>query len=46
VSNFPLWQISYAEFVVTGTLWPDLRKSEFFAALEEYTRRHRHFGGV
>jgi undecaprenyl diphosphate synthase len=46
VSNFLLWQISYAEFVVTPTLWPDFRKAEFFAALEEYTRRHRRFGTV
>ncbi len=46
VSNFLLWQISYAEFVVTPTLWPDFRRAEFFAALEEYTRRHRRFGGV
>lgn len=46
VSNFLLWQISYAEFVVTETLWPDFRRPEFFAALEEYTRRHRRFGGV
>lgn len=46
VSNFLLWQISYAEFVVTPTLWPDFRKAEFYAALEEYTRRHRRFGGV
>ena len=46
VSNFLLWQISYAEFVVTPKLWPDFRKPEFFAALEEYTRRHRRFGGV
>jgi undecaprenyl diphosphate synthase len=44
VSNFLLWQISYAEFVVTQTLWPDFRRAEFFAALEEYTRRHRRFG--
>ncbi len=44
VSNFLLWQISYAEFVVTSTLWPDFRKAEFFAALEEYNRRHRRFG--
>ena len=34
VSNFLLWQISYAEFVVTPTLWPDFRKPQFFAALE------------
>jgi undecaprenyl diphosphate synthase len=46
VSNFLLWQISYAEFVVTETLWPDFRKAELFAALEEYTRRHRRFGGL
>jgi undecaprenyl diphosphate synthase len=44
VSNFLLWQISYTEFVVTPTLWPDFRKAEFFAALEEYTRRQRRFG--
>ena len=46
VSNFLLWQISYAEFVVTPRLWPDFRRGEFFAALEEYTRRHRRFGAV
>jgi undecaprenyl diphosphate synthase len=46
VSNFLLWQISYAELVVTPTLWPDFRKAELLAALEEYTRRHRRFGGV
>jgi undecaprenyl diphosphate synthase len=46
VSNFLLWQISYAELVITPTLWPDFRKPQFFAALEEYTRRHRRFGGV
>lgn len=46
VSNFLLWQISYAEFVVTPTLWPDFRKAQFFAALEEYAQRHRRFGAV
>lgn len=46
ISNFLLWQISYAEFVVTPTLWPDFRKADFFGALEEYTRRHRRFGGL
>ena len=46
VSNFLLWQISYAEFVVTQTLWPDFRKPQLFEALEEYARRHRRFGGV
>jgi undecaprenyl diphosphate synthase len=46
VSNFLLWQISYAELVITPTFWPDFRKSQFFEALEEYARRHRRFGGV
>ncbi len=46
LSNFLLWQTSYAEFVVTPTLWPDFRKQQLFDALEEYTRRHRRFGGL
>lgn len=44
VSNFLLWQISYAELVVTSTLWPDFRKPQLLEALEEYARRHRRFG--
>ena len=46
VSNFLLWQISYAELVVTPTLWPDFRKAQLFEALELYARRHRRFGAV
>ncbi len=46
VSNFLLWQISYAEFVVTPVLWPDFRKAQLYEALEEYSRRHRRFGGL
>jgi undecaprenyl diphosphate synthase len=46
VSNFLLWQISYAELVVTPTLCPDFRKPELCGALEEYARRHRRFGGL
>ena len=46
VSNFLLWQISYAELVVTPTLWPDFRKPQLYEALEEYARRHRRFGGL
>jgi undecaprenyl diphosphate synthase len=46
VSNFLLWQISYAELVITPTLWPDFRKPQFFSALEDYAQRHRRFGGV
>jgi undecaprenyl diphosphate synthase len=46
ISNFLLWQISYSEFVITQTLWPDFRKAQFFGAIEEYARRHRRFGGL
>jgi undecaprenyl diphosphate synthase len=46
ISNFLLWQISYAELVVTDTLWPDFRSPQLFAALEDYAKRHRRFGKV
>jgi len=46
VSNFLLWQISYAELVITPTFWPDFRKAQYFGALEEYARRNRRFGGI
>ncbi len=46
VSNFLLWQISYTELVVTQSFWPDFRKPHLYAALEEYTQRHRRFGTV
>ncbi len=46
VSNFLLWQISYAELVVTPTLWPDFKQPQFIAALEEYAKRNRRFGGI
>ena len=44
LSNFLLWQMSYTEMVVTPVLWPDFRKPEFIAAIEEFARRHRRFG--
>jgi undecaprenyl diphosphate synthase len=46
VSNFLLWQISYAEIYVTETLWPDFRKPALSKAIEDYSRRHRRFGRV
>jgi undecaprenyl diphosphate synthase len=46
LSNFLLWQVSYAELVITPTLWPDFRRPQFLAALEEYARRQRRFGGL
>lgn len=45
VSNFLLWQISYAEFYVTETLWPDFDENELNKAIEEYNKRDRRFGG-
>ncbi|MBI3318873.1 MAG: di-trans,poly-cis-decaprenylcistransferase [Candidatus Omnitrophica bacterium] len=44
ISNFLLWQISYAELYLTPTLWPDFGKQDFFNALVEYQRRERRFG--
>lgn len=46
VSNFLLWQGAYAEFLFTDTLWPDFRKEDLDAALVEYQRRHRRYGGI
>ncbi len=46
LSNFMLWQLSYAELYVTPCLWPDFGREEFMLALEEYGRRKRRFGGV
>ncbi len=44
ISNYLLWQISYAELIVTDVLWPDFGRKEFEAALEEYARRDRRYG--
>ncbi|MGH3145655.1 MAG: polyprenyl diphosphate synthase, partial [Rubrobacter sp.] len=46
VSNFLLWQIAYAEFYVTETLWPDFSPDEFVQALVSYASRSRRRGGV
>jgi undecaprenyl diphosphate synthase len=46
VSNFLLWQIAYAEFYVTDTLWPDFSAEEFLRALESFASRSRRRGGV
>lgn len=44
LSNFLLWQLSYAEFYITKTFWPDFKKKHFLTALSEYSRRQRRFG--
>ena len=45
-SNFLLWQSAYAEYVIMDVLWPDFKESDFDAALIEYAKRNRRFGGV
>ena len=45
LSNFMLWQASYAEFYFPSTYFPDFDEKEFDKALEEYNNRHRRFGG-
>ncbi len=44
ISNFLLWQLSYAELYFTQTLWPDFSKKEFYKAIEAYQKRERRFG--
>lgn len=46
ISNFLLWQIAYAEIYVTPTLWPDFGREGLFAAVDDYQRRERRYGGV
>ena len=46
ISNFLLWQISYAEMVIVKKYWPDFRQGDLFEAVEEYKRRHRRFGAL
>jgi undecaprenyl diphosphate synthase len=45
-SNFLLWQSAYAEMVFQDTLWPDYDRRHLWAAIEEYARRDRRYGGV
>ena len=46
ISNFLLWQIAYAEIVVTPVLWPDFRRRHLLDAILEYQKRDRRFGSV
>jgi undecaprenyl diphosphate synthase len=46
VSNFLLWQISYAELWVTERYWPEFDREVFHEALRDYARRERRFGGL
>lgn len=46
ISNFLLWQISYAELWMTDKAWPDFSRDDFLTALEDFVSRHRRFGGL
>ena len=46
LSNFLLWQLAYAEIVVTDVLWPDFREEHLFRAIREYLDRERRFGAI
>jgi len=46
ISNFLLWQISYAELYFTKTFWPDFTSEEFRKALKDYAHRERRFGDI
>lgn len=46
LSNFLLWQLSYTEMYVTPKLWPDFSKEDLFAAVKDFGRRQRRYGGV
>ena len=45
-SNFLLWQSAYSEYVFMNVLWPDFSPADLDAAIEEYHRRNRRFGGT
>lgn len=46
LSNFMLWQLAYSEFYFTDVYWPEFTEAHFIAAIQEYQRRARRFGGV
>jgi len=46
ISNFLLWQLSYAEFYFSQTLWPDFNAEELDEIIEDFEQRNRRFGGL
>ncbi|MDD4981276.1 MAG: isoprenyl transferase [Candidatus Omnitrophica bacterium] len=46
ISNFLLWQLSYAELYFTKKLWPDFKAKDFYEAIDDYKERERRFGGI
>ena len=46
LSNFLLWQVSYAEFYSTPALWPDFGVADLHAAIHDFARRERRYGAI
>lgn len=46
LSNFLLWQVSYAEFYFAKVHWPAFNEKQLYKALLDYQKRHRRFGGL
>jgi undecaprenyl diphosphate synthase len=46
ISNFLLWELSYAELYVTDTFWPDFDENTLNEALSSFGGRKRRFGGL
>ena len=46
ISNYLLWQISYSELYVTETYWPDFNRPQLHAAIRDFSKRRRRFGGL
>ena len=46
ISNFLLWELAYSELLFTDTPWPEFRRDALLAAILEYQKRDRRFGGV
>lgn len=46
ISNFLLWQLSYAEFYFSAKCWPEFGIEELKEAIKEYQKRERRFGGI
>ena len=46
LSNFLLWQMSYAEIYVTKKLWPEFSREDFLDAVQNFAQRERRYGGI
>ena len=46
LSNFLMWESAYSELIFTDVLWPDFTSEDIDAAIAEFQRRDRRFGGI